>query len=47
MIVEVNRQGVGSLRDLDVALAESEPSEAVLLKVRRGQTLRYVAIRPR
>lgn len=47
VIVEVNRQGVGSLRDLDVALAESEPSEAVLLKVRRGQTLRYVAIRPR
>ena len=47
VIVEVNRQGVGSLRDLDVALAESEPGEAVLLKVRRGQTLRYVAIRPR
>lgn len=47
VIVEVNREPVGTLRDLDVALGESEPNEAVLLKIRRGQSLRYLAVRPR
>ncbi len=47
VIVEVNREPVGNLKDLDAALGESEPSESVLLKIRRGQTLRYLAVRPR
>jgi serine protease Do len=47
VIVEVNREAVGTLRDLDAALAETEPNESVLLKIRRGQSLRYLAVRPR
>ncbi len=47
VIVEVNREAVGNLKDFDAALAETEPHEAVLLKIRRGQSLRYLAVRPR
>jgi serine protease Do len=47
VIVEVNREPVGTLKDFDVALSESEPGEPVLLKIRRGQSLRYLAVRPR
>lgn len=47
VIVEVNREAVTSLKDFDAALAESEPTEDVLLKIRRGQSLRYVAVHPR
>ena len=46
VIVEVNREAVGSLKDFDAALGESEPSESVLLKIRRGSSLRYLAVRP-
>ncbi len=47
VIVEVNREAVGNLKDFDAALSETEPNEAVLLKIRRGQSLRYLAVRPR
>ncbi|MFT3707967.1 MAG: trypsin-like peptidase domain-containing protein [Archangium sp.] len=47
VIVEVNREPVGTLKDFDVGLSESEPGEPVLLKIRRGQSLRYLAVRPR
>jgi serine protease Do len=47
VIVEVNREAVTNLKDLDAALGESMPNEDVLLKIRRGQSLRYVAVRPR
>lgn len=47
VIVEVNREAVGNLKDLDAALAESAPNEDVIVKIRRGQSLRYLAVRPR
>jgi serine protease Do len=47
VIVEVNREPVATLKDLDAAMAEFEPNEPVLLKLRRGQSLRYVALKPR
>jgi serine protease Do len=46
IITEVNRVTVGNLAQFDVALTESEPGEAVLLKVRRGPSSRYVAVKP-
>ncbi len=46
VIVEVNREAVGTLKDFDAALGESEPAESVLLKIRRGGSLRYLAVRP-
>lgn len=46
IVVEVNRKPVRSLRDFDAALADSEPSEVVLLRIRREQALRYVAVKP-
>ena len=46
VVVEVNREAVGSLKDFDGALTELEPNESVLLKIRRGQSLRYVAVKP-
>ena len=47
LLLELNRLPVGSLKELDAALAESEPNEALLLKVRRGDAARYVALKPR
>ncbi len=47
VIVEVNRESVGNLKDFDAALGESEPNDDVLLKIRRGRSLRYVSVRPR
>jgi serine protease Do len=46
VVVEVNREPVGTLRDVEAALAEGAPDDEVLLKVRRGQSLRYFAVRP-
>ncbi len=47
VIVEANRETVSSLKDLQLAMAESAPGEPVLLKYRRGAVARYVALRPR
>ncbi len=47
VVVEVNRLAVTTLREVEAALGEVEPAEAVLLKLRRGQTLRYLAVTPR
>jgi len=46
IITEVNRVTVGNMAQFDVALTESEPGEPVLLKVRRGPSSRYVAVKP-
>ena len=46
IITEVNRVTVGNLAQFDVALTESEPGDPVLLKVRRGSSSRYVAVKP-
>lgn len=46
VITEVNRQPVTTLKDLDAALSESEPGEPVLLKLHRGSSSRYVAVKP-
>lgn len=46
VITEVNRQVVSTLKDLDAALAETEPGEPVLLKLNRGSSSRYVAVKP-
>jgi serine protease Do len=47
VVVEVNREPTLTLKSLDAAMAEFEPNEPVLLKVRRGSVLRYVAVKPR
>jgi serine protease Do len=47
VVIEVNRQRTATLKDLEAAMAEFEPTEPVLLKVRRGQSVRYVALNPR
>jgi serine protease Do len=47
VVVEVNREPVTSLRELDAVLAAAEPGEPVLFRVRRGQSLRYIALTPR
>jgi serine protease Do len=47
LIVEANREPVTTLKELQLAMAESAPGEPVLLKLRRGQVARYVALRPR
>jgi serine protease Do len=47
VVIEVNREPVQSLKALDLALAQFEPNEPVLLKVRRGPSARYVALKPR
>jgi serine protease Do len=47
LLLEVNRQPVLSLKDLDAALAVAEPQEPHLLKVKRGEAARYLAVRPR
>lgn len=46
IITEVNRVQVGNLAQFDVALTESDPGDPVLLKVRRGSSSRYVAVKP-
>jgi serine protease Do len=47
VVLEVNRARVTTLSELDAALAEYDAPEPVLLKFRRGPSLRYVAIKPR
>ena len=47
LVLEVNRARVSSLAELDVALGAFEAPEPVLLKFRRGTSLRYVALKPR
>lgn len=47
LVLEVNRTPVGTLKELDAALAEEEPGAPVLLKYKRGDSSRYVALRPR
>ena len=47
VIVEVNRESVANLKDLDAALGEWELNQDVLLKIRRGQSMRYLTVRPR
>ncbi|MFZ5439798.1 MAG: trypsin-like peptidase domain-containing protein [Myxococcota bacterium] len=46
VIVEVNREAVGTLKDLEDALSGSEATDTVLVRVRRGTVLRYVAVKP-
>lgn len=46
VITELNRDAVATLKELDVALADCEPGEPVLLKLRRGTSSRYVAVKP-
>jgi serine protease Do len=46
VIVEVNRVPVGTFKDLDATMGEADPGEPVLLRIRRGQTLRYLAVTP-
>lgn len=46
VIVEVNREAVGTLKDLEEALSESGGQDFVLVRIRRGGVLRYVAIKP-
>ncbi len=47
LVVEVNRMPVGNLKELNAVLAEATPGAPLLLKFRRGDTARYVALRPR
>ncbi len=47
VISEANREPVTTLKELQLAMAESSPGEPVLLKLRRGEVSRYVALRPR
>ncbi len=47
LIVEANREPVTTLKELQLAMSQSAPGEPVLIKYRRGQVSRYVALRPR
>jgi serine protease Do len=47
VVVEVNRELVATLKDLNAAMGKFEPNEPVLLKLRRGQSYRYIALKPR
>lgn len=47
LVLEVNRARVSTLSELDAALAEYDSAEPVLVKFRRGTSLRYVALKPR
>ncbi len=47
VVVEVNREATLTLKSLDAAMAEFEPNEPVLLKIRRGSVVRYIAVKPR
>ncbi len=47
LIIEANREPVATLKELQLAMAEGAPGEPVLIKYRRGQVVRYVALRPR
>lgn len=47
VVLEVNRARVTTLGELDAALAEYDAPEPVLVKFRRGTSLRYVALKPR
>ncbi len=46
VITEINRVSVGNLAQLGLALTETEPGDPVLLKLRRGTSSRYVAVKP-
>jgi S1-C subfamily serine protease len=47
VVLEVNRIRVSTLPELEAALSGYESTEPVLLKFRRGTSLRYVALKPR
>lgn len=46
VVIEVNRELVASLKDVEAGLGLAAPDDEVLLKVRRGQSLRYFAVHP-
>jgi serine protease Do len=46
VIVEVDRAPVGTLKDFDATLSQADEGDSVLLKIRRGASLRYFAIKP-
>ncbi len=46
VVVEVNREPVESLKDFDAAVGDAEQREPVLVRVRRGASLRYLTIKP-
>jgi len=47
VVTEANREPVTTLKELQLAMAETAPGEPVLLRCRRGQVSRYVALRLR
>jgi serine protease Do len=47
VVVEVNREHVATLEELEAAIAQFGKSEVVLVRLRRGEALRYVAVKPR
>jgi serine protease Do len=44
VVVEVNREPVVSLADLEVAMAQGPPAEPVLLRVQRGDSFKYFVV---
>ncbi len=46
LIVEVNQEPVGSLGELSAVLSKAAAEDDVILKFRRGQSLRYLAVTP-
>jgi serine protease Do len=46
-LVEVNRQRVATLEELEAALAQYGKADVVLVRIRRGESLRYVAVKPK
>ncbi len=47
VVVEVNRAHVATLEELQAALAQYGKAEVVLVRLKRGESLRYVAVKPR
>jgi serine protease Do len=47
VLIEANRARVATLEELEAALAQYGKNDVVLLRVRRGDSLRYVAVKPR